>query len=220
MLEFDEIIEKLPINQRQFFREICEKDFEGMKLEYYFMELIDDNFLTFTENSDFNVFYLQQILVPLIKDDPSNIVKIIDLILTISSLKDKYDVEPIANDENTIEDFQDAPTISPETILKRKVKKSKEQTTEAQYIYEPVEIAQDIYSLKNQLHKKELLDIGEIAEFTKISIDIIESKLFDQTLLYPFDKNKKGIQTSFKRTDIIKWFNINKSELSSLSFNQ
>jgi len=218
MLEFDEIIERLPISQRQFFREVCEKDFEGMKLEYYFMELTGDDFLTFMEDSDFSVFHLQQILVPLIKDDPSNIVKIIDLVLTISSLKDKYDAEPLTDSEDSIEDFQDAPTISPKAILKRKTKKSKKKTEEAQYIYEPVELSQDVYTLKNQLHKKELLDIREVAEFTKISVDIIESKLFDQTLLYPFDKKKKGIQTSFKRTDIVSWFNINKAELSHLSF--
>ena len=215
MLEFEEIIERLPINQRQFFREICEKDFEGMKLEYYFMELTGDSFSTFKEDSDFNIFHLQQILIPLIKDNPSNIVKIIDLILTLSSLKNN-NIEPLVDSEDSIQNFQDTPKPAPKVKLKVK----KEQIQEPQYIYEPVEFSNDVYSLKNQLHKKEYLDIPEVAEFTKISVDIIEAKLFDQTLLYPFDKNKKGVQTSFKRTDIVKWFNINKSELSHLSFDQ
>ena len=55
---FQDILDRLPLNQLEFLSSVYDFNYEGMPLINYILEMFDNDFSTFEENSIYDTFNL------------------------------------------------------------------------------------------------------------------------------------------------------------------
>ena len=195
-VSFQTILDKLNFKQVEFLSEIYDLNYEGHPLMYYILDSFDKDFSTFEDNSENDTFGFQEILLDITREDSSNIVRLIDLMVSLNTIK----VNLISEVEEPIK--VDIPTpIEPATIV---IDNSEVMDFLKKTYNEITELKQE-----NEYNNQTYITLPEIAKLTRMSEQALRGKLFDPSLLYPFRKKKSGTTIILKKTEVIKWFDAN-----------
>ncbi|MDQ7061918.1 MAG: hypothetical protein Q9M43_12680 [Sulfurimonas sp.] len=185
MNNINNIFNQLPDKQLDFLLEVYDEtadNFARFSLGYYLCLIFDKNFTTF-ENSCYSELEQKELIETLqilSEKNTMNIIRLIDLSMALKEIKEQLSITDIDFNHNELMAALDE--LKNETAdLKHETKKSND----------------------------EYLNIDEISELTKKSVDTLRIALYDQALLNPFVKKKKGTTITLKKKDIIKWMDSN-----------
>ena len=185
MNTINDIFNKLRDEQLDFLLTIYDEtanNFARFPLGYYICMIFDKDFAKLENccSSEVEQKELNEILRIVAEKDTMNIIRLMDLSMALKEIKEQLSITDI--------DFNHNELMAALYELKKETADLKHETKKS---------------------NDEYMNINEIADFTKKSVETLRTALYDQKLLNPFVKKEKGTTITLKKKDVIKWMDSN-----------